>query len=44
MVYVPAVTFKSGIAPTAPTKGTMYFDGDTNQFKGYNGSAWVVLG
>jgi hypothetical protein len=35
-------------AQTVPTgtlvAGMMYFDSGTNEFKGYNGTAWVVLG
>lgn len=30
--------------PSSATAGTIAFDSDTNQFKGYNGSSWVVLG
>jgi hypothetical protein len=28
----------------SPQEGLMYFDTNTKEFKGYNGSAWVVLG
>ena len=43
----PEVTLGSvatGDLPDAPTAGTMVFDSTSNQFKGWNGSTWVVLG
>ena len=43
MVYVPALKLKAATAPIAPEAGTVYFDEDTNKFKGYNGSEWVTL-
>jgi len=43
MVYVPALKLKAATVPIAPEAGTVYFDEDTNKFKGYNGSEWVTL-
>lgn len=31
-------------APASPSAGEIYFDSTTNQFKGYNGTSWSVLG
>jgi hypothetical protein len=39
---VPKTTIQ--VNAITPDDGMIVFDTDTNQFKGYNGSAWVVLG
>jgi hypothetical protein len=39
---VPKTTIQ--VNAITPEDGMIVFDTDTNQFKGYNGSAWVVLG
>lgn len=36
--------FGTGSLPNPPEAGMIVLDTDTNQFKGYNGSSWVVLG
>jgi hypothetical protein len=36
--------YATGSFPTSPEEGWMIFDSSTKQFKGWNGSAWVVLG
>jgi hypothetical protein len=30
--------------PNSPSKGWIIFDALTNQFKGWNGSSWALLG
>ena len=39
-----AASYATGSLPSSPEAGWMVFDSDTSQFKGWNGSAWVVLG
>ena len=41
---VKLTNYATGSLPSGPEKGWMAFDSTTNQFKGWNGSAWVVLG
>jgi hypothetical protein len=36
--------FATSSLPSSPVKGMIAFDSTTNQFKGWNGSSWVVLG
>jgi hypothetical protein len=36
--------FATGSLPSPPEAGMIVLDTTTNEFKGYNGSAWVVLG
>ena len=36
--------FATGSLPSSPVKGMIAFDSTTNQFKGWNGTAWAVLG
>ena len=37
-------SFATGSLPSSPSAGMIAFDSTTNEFKGYNGTAWVVLG
>jgi hypothetical protein len=39
-----ATGYATGSLPTSPEEGFMVFDSTTKQFKGWNGTAWVVLG
>jgi hypothetical protein len=39
-----ATGYATGSLPTSPQEGFMVFDSTTKQFKGWNGTAWVVLG
>jgi hypothetical protein len=35
---------KTNSLPANPEEGSIVFDGSTKQFKGWNGSSWIVLG
>ena len=37
-------SYDSSSFPINPEKGWMIFDSTTNEFKGWNGTSWVVLG
>jgi hypothetical protein len=37
-------SYESISLPSHPEKGWMVFDSTTNQFKGWNGTSWVILG
>jgi len=39
-----ATGYPTGGEPTSPEEGWMIFDSTSKQFKGYNGTTWVVLG
>ena len=39
-----ATGYATGSEPASPEEGFMIFDSTTKQFKGWNGTAWVVLG
>ena len=39
-----ATGYATGSLPTGPEEGFMVFDSTTKEFKGWNGTAWVVLG
>lgn len=39
-----ATSFTTTLLPVNPSAGWMVFDETTKQFKGYNGTDWVVLG
>lgn len=39
-----ATGYATGSLPSSPQEGFMVFDSTTKQFKGWNGTAWVVLG
>jgi hypothetical protein len=41
---IKATGYATGSLPTGPEEGWMVFDSDTKQFKGWNGTTWVVLG
>jgi len=41
---IKATGYATGSLPTGPEEGWMVFDSDTKQFKGWNGTSWVVLG
>jgi len=39
-----ATGYASGSLPSSPEEGFMVFDSTTKEFKGWNGTVWVVLG
>jgi hypothetical protein len=39
-----AAGYATGSLPTSPEEGWMVFDSTTKEFKGWNGTTWVVLG
>lgn len=39
-----AASYATGALPTSPEEGWMVFDSTTKQFKGWNGTDWIVLG
>jgi hypothetical protein len=39
-----ATGYATGSLPTGAEEGWIVFDSDTKQFKGWNGTAWAVLG
>jgi len=41
---IKATGYATGSLPTGPEEGWIVFDSDTKQFKGWNGTAWAVLG
>lgn len=41
---IKATNYETTNLPTNPEKGYIVFDSTANQFKGWNGTAWVVLG
>ena len=41
---IKLTNYATSSLPSSPEKGWMAFDSDTNQFKGWNGTTWVVLG
>ena len=41
---IKATSYATGSFPSSPETGWIVFDETTFQFKGYNGSTWVVLG
>ena len=43
-MVLKAANYATVDLPATPEKGYMAFDSSTNQFKGWNGTAWVVLG
>jgi len=42
--FVKVGSFNNGILPSPPEPGMIVLDTNSNQFKGYNGTSWVVLG
>lgn len=41
---IKSASYETADFPAAPQEGWMVFDSTTKQFKGWNGTAWVVLG
>jgi len=41
---IKATGYATGSLPLSPEEGWMVFDSTTKEFKGWNGTAWVVLG
>lgn len=42
--FMKVASYATGSLPSPAETGMIAFDSSTNQFKGYNGSSWVVLG
>ncbi len=43
-VIIPPDTWTSSTRPTTPYKGQTGFNTETEQFEGYNGTTWVIIG
>ena len=41
---IKATGYATGSIPTSPEEGWIVFDSTTKQFKGWNGTAWAILG
>lgn len=41
---IKATSYATSSLPSSPEKGWIVFDSTSNQFKGWNGTAWTVLG